>query len=184
MVGMLKLPFIFMVLAGLVGPAAGQSQSDPAPMVRDAMEKLAWLEGDWRGEGWRATPAGKEAFQAAEKAHFHLDGLILIVEGRGWTVGDDGQEIEGHRAFGVLSYDPFAKTYRFDAFVKQGYQSHSQPQVGENEYRWSHPAGPGAEMRYRARLSEAGEWIESGARCGGDDCVQTMEMRLSKVRGE
>ncbi len=161
-----------------------QPPAPPAPEVRAAMEKLAWLEGEWRGEGWRATSAGKETFQVSERTHFHLDGLVLVVHGRGWSADDEGNEIEGHKAFGVMSYDAFAKTYRFDAFVKDGYQSRSEPQVGENEYRWSHPAGPDAEMRYHAWLSEDGEWIESGERCIADTCTPVMEMRLKRASSD
>lgn len=168
------------VAAVAANDAMAQAPAPPAPEVREAMQKLAWLEGEWRGAGWYNTPAGRETYEVSEKAHFHLDGLILVVQGRGWSVDEDGAEIEGHKAFGVLSYDAYAKTYRFDAFVKEGYQSRSAPQVGENEFRWSHPAGPNAEMRYHARLSPDGEWIESGERCVAEKCTPVMEMRLSR----
>lgn len=173
--------FIFIGLALGGGVAAAQAPQPPAPIVREAMTKFAWLEGEWRGEGWRSGPSGRETFQVAEKAHFHLDDLILIVEGRGWSVGENGGEVEGHKAFGVLSYDAYAQTYRFDAFVREGYQSRTEPEVGENEYRWSHPAGPGAEMRYHARLTDDGQWLETGERCANDNCTQIFEMRLSKA---
>lgn len=170
--------------AAVSSSAVAQPPAPPAPEVRAAMQKLAWLEGEWRGAGWYNTPGGKETYEVSEKAHFHLDGLILVVHGRGWSVAEDGTEIEGHKAFGVLSYDAYAKTYRFDAFVKEGYQSRSEPQVGENEYRWSHPAGPNAEMRYHARLSDDGEWIESGERCVAENCTPVMEMRLSRISSD
>lgn len=176
--------FIFIGLAASSGPAASQPPAGPAPEVRTAMAKFAWLEGDWRGEGWRAGPAGKETFEVAETARFRLGGVILTVEGRGWTVGEDGQEVEGHNAFGVLSYDAYQDVYRFDAFVKEGYQSRTEPDVGENEYRWSHPAGPGAEMRYHARLTEDDDWLETGERCVEGECAQIFEMRLSRVEAD
>lgn len=179
-----RFPFIFSALALAAGPAAGQPSADPAPQVREAMSKLAWLEGAWRGEGWRARPGGRDTFNVTETVYFKLDGLILILEGRGWSIGENGADIEGHKAFGVLSYDAYAQTYRFDAFVKQGYQSRAEPQVGENEYRWSHDAGPGAEMRYHARLTADGEWFETGERCVDEQCVQIFEMRLSRIEAD
>lgn len=161
--------------------ANAQPPQPPAPVVKAAMEKLAWLEGEWEGTGWRDGRGGRETFKAAEKVHAELDGILLIFHGRGWSVGADGQEKEGHKAFAVLSFDSFAQTYRFDAFVKEGYQTRGEPVVGENEYHWSVPAGAGAEMRYHVRLTEDGEWFETGERCAGEICKQFFEMRLAKV---
>ena len=173
---------VFLATATLTAPAVvAQAPQPPAPIVREAMAKLSWMAGEWRGDGWRMTPEGKAPFQVAEKAHFHLDGLVLVVDGRGWSVNEDGEEIEEHKAFGVLSYDAHARAYRFDAFVKEGYQSRSEPEVGDNEYRWSVPAGPGAEMKFHARLGDDGEWIETGERCTAAACVPALEMRLKKI---
>ena len=161
--------------------AAAQPPAPPAPQVKAAMEKLSWLVGEWEGTGWRDGPAGRETFNAAEKVHWELDGLVLVLHGRGWDVKDSGETVEGHKAFGVLSFDPFAQSYRFDAFVKQGYQTRSDPTVGDKEYRWSHPAGPGAEMRYHARLTDNGDWLETGEHCIEETCSPFLEMRLSKI---
>ncbi len=173
-----------MIFLSLAAPAAAQPYPDPAPQVLAAMEKLAWLKGEWEGEGWRATQSGRENFSVRESVSEELGGLVILARGRGWSVGEDGKEIESHKAFGVLSYDAFAQTYRFDAFVKQGYQTRTQPQVEENGYRWSHPAGPDTQMRYYARLTDTGEWLESGERCVKDACAPFMEMRLKRMGAE
>lgn len=165
-------------------PAFAQAPQPPAPVVKEAMKKLGWMVGDWRGEGWRLEAAGRETFDVEETIYEELDGLLIIVKGRGWSEGPDGELIEGHKAFGVFSYDAFARTYHFDAFVKEGYQTRNRPEVSENGFVWSHPAGPGAEMRYRARLTEAGEWLETGERCQEETCVQTFEMRLKRTSSD
>jgi hypothetical protein len=173
-----------LIFLSLMGPAAAQPPSDPAPQVLTAMEKLAWMKGEWEGEGWRATREGRETFNVRESVGEELDGLVIVVHGRGWAAGENGEEIEGHKAFGVLSYDAFAQTYRFDAFVKQGYQTRTAPQIEDNGYRWSHPAGPDTQMRYFARLTDGGEWLETGERCVKDACVPAMEMRLKRTGTE
>ena len=43
--------------------AAAQPPQPPAPQVKAAMAKLAWLEGDWEGTGWRDGPAGRETWK-------------------------------------------------------------------------------------------------------------------------
>ncbi|GJL95061.1 MAG: hypothetical protein DHS20C05_14660 [Hyphococcus sp.] len=170
-------------VALLSGPAA--AQNPPTEIVKQAMEKFAWLEGEWRGEGWSYNrEGGRDTFQVHEIATYQLDGVVLTFHGRGWSVDEDGAEVEGHKAFGVVSYDAYAQTYRFDAFVKEGYQSRSTPEVGENEYRWAVSAGPDAEMRYHARLEDDGAWVETGERCVEDKCTPMMQMRLEKVMGE
>ena len=167
---------------------AGQQQPAPktrAAAVKDALQKLAWLEGDWTGEGWAMTRSGtKETFNVTEKVVTKLGGLIIVAEGRGWSYDDAGNEVEGHRAFGVLSYEPFSKEYRFNAFVRDGYQTTATPDVATNSYRWAVPAGPGAEMRYHARLEDDGVWVESGERCAEEKCTPSMEMRLTKTPPE
>ncbi len=175
-------PLSAAVLASLLPLGAlAQPHQPPAPVVKEAMAKLNWIVGEWRGEGWRTGPEGRETFQVAEQVDSELEGMLIVFHGRGWSIGADGEEIPGHKAFGVLSYDAYGKTYRFDAFVKEGYQSRTEPEVGENEYRWSHPAGPGARMRYHARLTDAGEWLETGERCVEETCTQFLEMTLKRV---
>jgi len=161
--------------------ALAQPPAPPAAEVRAAMAKLAWLEGEWQGEGWRTTPQGKVTYAAEETGEYDVDGLVLVMHGRGWNEGPNGEIIEGHLALGVLSFDAMTKQYHFDAYVKQGYQSRGTPTVGEKEYRWSYPAGPNTEMRYHAWLSDDGEWTETGERCVGDACTPVMGMTLKKI---
>ncbi len=175
------------ILAGLSAAAAALSAAAaqppvPAPAVQEAMTKVAWMIGEWEGEGWRTRPDGEiERFKVLERIEPKLDGLILLIEGRGWSEPADGVRIEGHHAIGVFSYDAYARRYHFDAFVKEGYQTRSTPEIGNNTYAWSHPAGPGAEMRYTVQLTEDGAWLETGDFCREEECRQTFEMRLKRV---
>ena len=65
--------------------------------------------------------------------------------------------------------------------MKQGYQTRSDPTVGDKEYRWSHPAGPEIVMRYHAQLTVDGEWLETGEQCKAEACTKFFEMRLKKT---
>ena len=166
-------------------PATAQNYTPPAETVRAAMQKLAWLEGEWRGEGWRLNRQGeRETHHAKEIVTPQIGGIILTVEGLGWDFNDAGEKIVGHHAFGVLSFDPQKQAYQFSAYVQQGYQSHSSPTVGENSLEWSLAAGPDVEMRYKARLNDDGEWLETGEHCTSNGCVEISGMRLTKVASE
>src|SRR3954465_4448796 len=96
--------------------AAGSSPGQPpAPAAqRDAMKKLDFLVGEWKGEGWMEfAPGQKRTFKGTEVVQSKLDGLLLAIEGlhRG-RVGDK-EEVVVHNAFGLVSYDDKAKRYRF-----------------------------------------------------------------------
>ena len=169
----------------LAATASAQAPTPPTADVKAAMDKLAWLEGSWKGEGWRLTPTGEKAsFSVKEEAVPKLDGVVLTLEGLGWSRDAQGEKHIGHHAFAVLSYDPFARGYRINAFTWEGYQTTATPEVAEGKFRWRVPAGPGVEMRYYTRLGENGEWLEKGERCTGEECVEVMAMRLNKVAGE
>ena len=181
---------LFAFLAAFFGAASAQSPaaewSPPAPQVRAAMAKLEWLKGEWRGEGWRIMPEGREEFASHERVEPQVAGLVLLLHGRGWTKLEDGSldEEAGHVALGVLSYDAYRRTYVFDSYVQEGYQTRGTPEVGDREFRWSHPAGPGVEMRYHARLTDDGHWFETGERCIENNCTPFFEMKLEKIDRE
>ncbi|WP_428406993.1 hypothetical protein [Hyphococcus sp.] len=182
-----RMFMLFPALAALTAsPSLAQEGALPAPQVREAMAKLGWMKGEWDGTGWRVTPQGREDFAAHELVEPQVEGLVLLLHGRGWALHEDGSigEEAGHLALGVLSYDAFRRTYVFDSYVKEGYQVRGNPAVGDNEFRWSHPAGPGVEMKYHARLTDDGEWLETGERCEAEACSLFLEMRLKKIGAE
>src|SRR5438105_15866911 len=111
-----RLPWVAILFLPV---AAGSSPGQPpAPAAQqEAMKKLDFLVGQWKGEGWMEfAPGQRRTFQGTEVVHSKLDGLLLTVEGlhRG-RVGDRGEEVVVHNAFALVSYDGQAKRYRFQA---------------------------------------------------------------------
>ena len=151
---------------------------------RAAMAKLAFLIGKWEGEAriYRggAGPAARkhenrsripkfrdgtknetreepEVFQMTEEASWRLDGLILLIEGIGLKKGESKPALQ---AFGFMSYDDAAQTYRIRAF-NDGRFLESEAKLADD--------GKGLEwgfavehVRTRAvlRINEQGEWTE------------------------
>ena len=176
-----KAIFLFSVIVASGAPAQAQPPS-PAPAVKAAMQKVAWLIGEWEGDGWRVTQSGAvETFTVSEVVEAKLDGQVLVIEGRGWSHTQDGVRVDGHHAIGVFSYSAHEERYHFDAFVSEGYQTRATPEIGENTYSWSHSVGPNAEMQYTAQLTSDGAWFEIGSYCRADDCQKTFEMRLTRI---
>ncbi len=159
--------------------AAGQGRPDPAALIaaqREAMARLAYMDGMWRGPAWTILESGeKHNVTQTERIGPFLDGSVKVIEGRGY--GADGKV--GFNAFGIISYDP----------EKRGYVLHSYAmgRVGDfrltpatDGYIWEIPAGP-VTIRYTAVIKD-GAWREVGDRImAGKDPVRFFEMNLKRV---
>src|SRR5438477_9128613 len=111
-----RLPWVAILFLTV---AVGSSPGQPTPAAqREAMKKLDFLVGQWKGEGWMEfAPGQRRTFKGTEVVQRKLDGLLLAIEGlhRG-----KGEEVVVHNAFGLVSYDDKAKRYRFQAFTSRG----------------------------------------------------------------
>lgn len=175
------------LLAALVGsPAAAIQPSetatpsslyDPAARIaaqREAMQALAILDGLWRGPAQTAEADGE--FVQTERVGPLLDGTIRLVEGRGYDAG--GETV--FNALGIITYDPVRRVYSMRSYA-MGYASDYPLTVRPDGFSWSHPAGPGATIRYTATVRD-GEWHEIGERIVGEAAPEPMlEMRLRRI---
>lgn len=151
----------YALAAGLLAtavPAAAQ-MPDPAPRLaaqREAMARLAFMDGTWRGPAWSLTPQGRHELTQTERVGGFLGGSVRIVEGRGYEA--DGTI--GFNAVGVISWDPDTQRYSFSAWA-QGRNGVYPFQVTDTGFTWETPAGPGAIIRYTATVQN-GTWHEVG----------------------
>jgi hypothetical protein len=169
---------LFLTLAACIRVSA-QGPPDPATLIavqREAMTKLAVMDGVWRGPAWTILPSGeKHNITQTERIGPFLDGSIKVIEGRGYE--PDGRV--GFNAFGVVSYDPATKAFSL--------HSHAQGRVGDfvlkpipDGYFWEIPAGP-MTIRYTATIKD-GAWLEVGDRImPGKEPVRFFEMNLKRV---
>ncbi|HEV7799340.1 MAG TPA: hypothetical protein VGO73_14375 [Pyrinomonadaceae bacterium] len=174
---LLLFTFVLMT-AGALSTVVGQGRPDPATLIaaqREAMKRLAVMDGVWRGPAWTILPSGKHNITQTERIGPFLDGSIKVVEGRGYN--EDGSV--GFNAFGIISYDPATKVYTL--------HSHAQGQVGDfvikptaDGYTWEIPAGP-MTIRYTAVIKD-GTLREVGDRIApGKEPVRFFEMNLKRV---
>lgn len=161
-------------------PALGQSSYNPEAMLskqRDAMKKLAYMDGVWRGPAWTVLPNGqKHHITQTERIGPFLDGTIKLIEGRGYE--PDGKV--SFNAFGVVSYDLQKKQYVMRSYA-QGYAGDFELKMNETGYTWEVPAGPGTTIRYTAMVKD-GAWKEVGDRMVKDkEPVRFFEMELKRI---
>ena len=159
--------------------AAAQGPPNPAERIaaeREAIAKLSFMDGIWRGPAWSITPSGqRHDLTQTERIGPFLDGSVKVIEGRGYMA--DGKI--GFNAFGTISWSPETQKYTL--------HSYAMGQVGDfaltpraDGYVWEIPAGP-MTIRYTATIKD-GKWREVGEQIApGKDAVQIFEMNLTRV---
>ncbi|MGH7573146.1 MAG: hypothetical protein ACREMK_15090, partial [Gemmatimonadota bacterium] len=133
-------------------------------------EPLAWLVGDWEGEGWiqQGPQGGRTEFTQTEHVESAFGGRLLLVEGVGRakeSAGDAGAGPEAgsivHHAYGVLSWDLEDSGYDFDTWLVDEAGIDAEATVENGVLTWGFEAG-GGQIRFRIRQMEHGEWHETG----------------------
>jgi hypothetical protein len=168
-----------LMTVGVWSAALGQGRPDPAKLIaaqQEAMLKLSFMDGVWRGTAWTILPSGeKHTITQTERIGPFLDGSVKVVEGRGYD--PDGKLT--FNAFGTISYNPASGDYTM--------HSHAQGHVGDfvltpapAGFVWEIPAGP-MTIRYTAVFKE-GAWQEVGDRImPGKEPIRFFEMNLKRV---
>jgi hypothetical protein len=145
------------------------------------MNRLAFLEGSWQGQGWhQAGPdAERRHFTQTENIQPRLDGQLLIIEGCGRAADDPERVI--HRALAVVFYDTAEARYRWAAFSR-GSHLDTELTLDNTSIEWSAQPAPQTLMRYRADIT-GDQWDET-ARLStdhGTTWTTTLHMQLHRL---
>jgi len=164
----------------LAAPMAASAQMSASPngseAQRAAMDRLAFMDGEWRGEATVFGPNGPMTLTQTERVGPMLGGSIKVIEGRGYAA--DGST--GFNDIAVVSWDARANRYGFRSWA-QGYSGDYPFEVTEDGFRWETPAGPGARIEYVAVVRD-GTWHEVGTWVAeGQPRRQMIEMRLTRI---
>jgi hypothetical protein len=125
---------------------------------RSAMQKLSFLIGKWAGEASVLRGPGEPVqLLQTEEASYKLEGLILLIEGVGRSKSN-GQPVL--QAFGIISYDDEAKTYRMRAFNDGRYlETDVKLSQDGRELTWGFTLGD-IRTNSTLRINDKGEWTE------------------------
>jgi hypothetical protein len=173
------LSLALVMIGGQSPTAPPREQPSPAALIaaqREAMNKLAYMDGVWRGPAWNILPSGeKQSITQTERIGPFLDRSVKVIEGRGYDT--DGKVT--FNAFATISFNPATKVYTL--------HSHAMGRVGDfvltptpDGFTWDIPAGP-MTIHYTAVVKD-GTWREVGDRVvPGKDPVRFFEMNLKRV---
>lgn len=171
---------VLLLLTTAEAPAADTPpRPDPASLItaqREAMKRLAFMDGVWRGTAWSLMASGeKHTVTQTERIGPFLDGSVKVIEGRGYD--PDGKVT--FNALGIVSYDPLKHAYSMHSYAL-GMSGDFSFLPNDDGYVWEIPAGP-VTMRYTATIKDS-TWNEVGDRMtAGKESVRFFEMNLTRV---
>jgi len=174
----LALAAIFLVAA----PATAQQ---PGAANREAMKKLDYLAGKWRGDATVTLGKDPKPLKQTEDVQYKLDGVVLLVEGigRGKLPGKDEDGVLFH-ALAVMSYDVQAKRYKINAYRMEGQSVDADVTLTERGFIWGFKQPErGVEVKYTLTLTPKDEWHEFGEySLDGKTWTKFIEMKLTRVK--
>ena len=161
-------------------------QSDAQPTVMDPapnMHKMSFMTGEWQGEGWSMTRAGKNLSHITEKVECKLGCNLLVVSGLGTKTDSTTNEVSiVHEAFGVITYDKAADKHMIRAYKNEDVVVTDIVFLEEKLFQWSIPA-PGGTVRFTVDFRQPDTWKEFGEYSqDGATWWKSMEMELRKVK--
>ncbi len=175
-------PFTRLALVAvlLIMPASAYAQMPASPngseAQRAAIDRLAFLDGEWRGEATVHSPTGTLTLTQTERVGSMLGGSIKVIEGRGYAADGSTQ----FNAMATVSWDARAGRYGFRSYA-QGYSGDYAFEVTDDGFRWETPAGPNAKIQYVAVVRD-GTWHEVGTYVAeGQPPRQMIETRLRRI---
>lgn len=153
----------------------------PNPTIekqKEAMAKLAVMEGQWTGTGWmQRGQSERHTFEVKETAEKKNGGLTLLIQG----LGTDSKTGEiGHDALAVVYYDVESDQYMFDSHLDTGQHKLMTGSFEGDEFIWGFDLPNNAKIKYVITFTE-NTWNETGEYSSdGINWFKFMEMNLNK----
>ncbi len=142
---------------------------------RTAMDRFAFMDGEWRGTVTSTGPMGEVALTQTERVGTMANRAARMIEGRGYAA-DGSLEFN---AVAMITYDAFNNEYVMVSTAR-GMTSRPWFEVTEDGFRWGLESGP-VKLSYEA-IVKKGSWVEVGYMQMGDQTRQKfLEMKLERI---
>lgn len=172
----LCLPAMGPAVLAVFGLALAAQNPPAAGIQREAMRKLDFLVGRWRGPVTVVRGQGEPLrLTQTEEVDSRLDGLVLLIEGK--STGADGNA--AFQALATIAFDEATHTYRFRAY-NGGHYLDTELSVLPDGFSWGFAAGP-AHIVNTMHLTGKGQWQETTeVAVGGDPPRKSVDMLLDR----
>jgi hypothetical protein len=174
--------WIALIVASLLTVMTTAAQHSPNESV-EAMQKLGYLVGEWRGiASVTIGPGGPVEAAQHEVVAWAAGGTVLTIAGRG-TIVENGVERVVHDAYATVWWDGDADRYRMRAHLANGLAVDAEPLVGADTLVWGFRHPQAGQVRYTVTRTADGDWHEIGERSadGKTNWMKIMDMRLTKA---
>jgi hypothetical protein len=161
--------------------ASAQPAAPDTAARRKAMEKLAFIAGDWAGEASAMMgPNNFTRMWQTEWVRYKLNGQILVVEGVARRLAAAGLADTAFAAWATIDWAP-ERGYVMRSTTLEGRTGEFPLEVSDSGFVWNFTF-PAGRVRYTMRLTPAGEWYERGEYTrDGTQWFPTMQMRLKRA---
>lgn len=160
-------------------PAQTQTHPPSRPDVaaqKMALSQLAFLVGQWEGEGWILMRGQRYEFRQTEHVRYNLDGAIMLIDGRGYAADAVQGAAPIFTAFAVVSFEDREGEFNFRSYSRGHAGDYPARMREDGGFEWSVGS-----MRYRIWAGDDGQWFETGEAKSDEGWTQFFEMSLSKV---
>lgn len=165
--------------------SAVMAQSYTQIQIRNRMQDISFLQGEWKGDGWiQLESAGRSTFDQSEKIYWKLDSTLLIVEGVGINKTEGKAPDTAHLAYAVLSWNEPDSSYHMRAYRSTGeFVDAPAELVNDSTFVWYFEIPHYVMTRYTVTVSGGNTWHEIGEHSGdGSSWTKFMEMTLRREK--
>ena len=175
---MKNLIFISLLIVGYAGFA--QNPFQPKPETLDAINKILFLTGEWKGSGWIQMGPQKNSFNQTENIKAKVNGTVIQIDGLG--IDDKNPDKIVHQAFAIISYDLENKKFLMKAFRGDGGQIDAEAKlIDDHTFEWGFSSAMTGQVKYTISVVN-NKWTETGemSRDSGKTWFKYFEMVLDK----
>ena len=170
--------FILAMFVAIV--ATAQNPFQPKKETVDALQKISFLTGSWKGSGWMQMGPEKHSFNQTENIISKVNGTVIQIDGLGRD--DKNADLIIHQAFAIISYDIEKGKYLMKAFKGDGGQIDADAKlIDDHTFQWGFSSVMTGQIKYTISVLN-NKWVETGeiSRDSGKTWMKYFEMTLTK----
>lgn len=152
--------------------------------LSEKLQPLAFLFGEWSGDGWTGSPRQRNAFLAHAEAEARFAGRVIVLQALGTaTTAKPPAAGPIYETMAMVSWDAQAESYRMLVFRTDGAQVEAKAEVTDKKLVWVIKPDGTRQIRHTITLNDKGQWHEIGelSRDGGENFLPYFELTLNKA---
>ncbi|MFI5143954.1 MAG: hypothetical protein ACHQJ4_00030 [Ignavibacteria bacterium] len=180
----IKTIFFITFIIFFVNYLNAQNNNNAGDIQRDALKKIEFLTGNWKGTEWILTPDDmKRNVESTDIAEFKLNGTVILFQGTVKVkMPGSSDPVTVYEGIGLLSYDENIQKYRLQHFGSDGSYADYECILTDKTLVCESKDTKNIITRVTIGLDDSGFWKEKGERSeDGTTWNQYFETRMEKI---